>query len=359
MLLFHAVAVVAALSSPAAAAPADPGHILAGAKSAFGYAHSQITTDFQCGWTRGTYMLGLWNYYAISHDAAAREYLQAWGKNYNFSLCNETHHHHHKPPPPPPPLAAGEEGEGQQLLLRHRGPRRLQGACRQDVGLGCQGVHNANNQLCGATYIELYKAGLDSPAPHSASTLASTEAVFAAEMASPSSSNFWSWLDAAFMSMNTWSRLAAVTGDAKYYEKQWTNFNAAMLLPANGDGVDKGTTFGFWNTSQHLFYRDDRYVHTEIYWGRGNGWAMGALVAAIQNGTHDPHRDEYVSIFRLHATKLASIMTVDPKGRGGYWHSSLLNATGYPTPEVGHVTLCPPTTHPSPDNCCPLLVGAG
>ena len=32
--------------------------------------------------------------------------------------------------------------------------------------------------------------------------------------------------------------------------------------------------------------RDDCYVHTEIYWGRGNGWAMGALVAAIQNGTH-------------------------------------------------------------------------
>ena len=38
---------------------------------------------------------------------------------------------------------------------------------------------------------------------------------------------------------------------------------------------------------------------------------MGALVAAIEYGGNsavkDPHRDEYVKIFKLHAAKLASI----------------------------------------------------
>jgi rhamnogalacturonyl hydrolase YesR len=72
------------------------------------------------------------------------------------------------------------------------------------------------------------------------------------------------------MAMNTWSRMGAATGDKKYFTKQWANFEAAMLKPANGK-----TTFGFWNTTDHLFYRDDRFVHTQIYWGRGNGWAMG------------------------------------------------------------------------------------
>ena len=74
------------------------------------------------------------------------------------------------------------------------------------------------------------------------------------------------------------------------------------------------------------------YAHSEIYWGRGNGWAMGALVAAIQNGTHDPHRAKYVEIFKLHAAKLASIITTD--ARGGYWHSSLLDASSFPSPEM-------------------------
>lgn len=234
----------------------------------------------------------------------------------------------------------------------------MQGACEADEPVGCKGVHNANNQLCGATYISSYMAGKVGK-----EALAPTEKVFQEEIdAGVSSNNFWSWLDAAFMSMNTWSRLAAATGEVKYFEKQWANFNAAMLLPANGDGGHKGTTFGFWNTTQHLFYRDDRYVHTvrpatrpaarataparpallpmvslmpplladpqrvlssprppppppvsvqEIYWGRGNGWAIGALVAAIEFGgsteVKDPHREKYVDIFKLQAAKLASI----------------------------------------------------
>jgi unsaturated rhamnogalacturonyl hydrolase len=61
-------------------------------------------------------------------------------------------------------------------------------------------------------------------------------------------------------------------------------------------------------------------------------WAMGALVAAIQNGTHDPHRSKYVELFKLHAAKLASIHSVD--ARGIYWHSSLLDPLGFPTPEM-------------------------
>ena len=235
----------------------DPGHVLADAKRAFNYAHAHITQPthsklhprgFSCNWERATYMLGLWNYFAVSQDADAGQYLQAWGQNYNYKLCAETNHskkpHHHPgcPSPTPPP----------QLPTR----RRLQGACEHDT-LPCVNEHNANNQLCGATYLELGKAGL---APR-AETIADTKRVFAAEMASPSSTNFWSWLDAAFMAMNTWSRLAEVESDPQYYEKQWANFEAAMLLPANGDGESKGTQFGFWNTSQHLFYRDDCYVH--------------------------------------------------------------------------------------------------
>lgn len=283
--------------------------VLADAKSAFGYALKNITTGYECGWTRGTYMIGLWDYYNATGDEAAGTYIKEWGESYKYELC-----------------AKGSEYSDVEYDESAGARRRLQGACEGDQPLGCKGVHNANNQLCGATYISEYMAGLVDK-----TALAPTEKIFQEEIdAMPSSNNFWSWVDAAFMSMNTWSRLGAATGEVKYYAKQWANFNAAMLQPANGDGGHKGTTFGFWNTTQHLFYRDDRYVHTEIYWGRGNGWAMGALVSAIEFGANDPHREDYVKIFKLQAAKLASIASPSD----GCWRSSLLNATGYPTPEM-------------------------
>jgi hypothetical protein len=43
----------------------------------------------------------------------------------------------------------------------------------------------------------------------------------------------WSWVDALFMSMNVYSRLGRITGNASYYEKQWENFRDAALAPAN------------------------------------------------------------------------------------------------------------------------------
>lgn len=283
-----------------------PAAILADGKKAFMYAKTKITTTPGCGWTRGTYMIGLWDYYNASSDPVAKEFLQSWGKHYAYKLC--------------------ARGDTEQEPLG--GPRRrLQGPCEGDK-LPCKGVHNANNQLCGATYAEMFMNMVGS----SPAMLTDTVKIFGEEIAdAPDSNNFWSWVDASFMAMNTWARMGAATGEVKYYEKQWTNFQAAMLLPPDGK-----KTFGFWNSSTHLFYRDDRFLGTSIYWGRGNGWAMGALVAAIKYGHADSHRADYIKIFKLQAAKLASI-----QGPDGAWRASLLNATGYPTPEMtGTSSFC-------------------
>lgn len=154
-------------------------------------------------------------------DPAAKAYLEAWGKSYDYKLC-----------------AKGAEYSDMESTGARR---RMQGACVGDKPLGCKGVHNANNQLCGATYVEMAMAGL---VPLETAT-ADTVKIFGAEIAAaPSSNNFWSWVDAAFMAMNTWARMGAATGEAKYFEKQWSNFNAAMLLPAEGHGSnDEGKTF--------------------------------------------------------------------------------------------------------------------
>merc|ERR1712003_63038 len=93
-----------------------------------------------------------------------------------------------------------------------------------------------------------------------------------------------------------------VTKDSRYWEQQWRMFNfsaygssctsACTRHPENCDG------YCFWNASDVLFYRDDSYLNSQEYWGRGNGWAISALVSAIEFGTADPHRPAYVAIFQ-------------------------------------------------------------
>jgi rhamnogalacturonyl hydrolase YesR len=101
----------------------------------------------------------------------------------------------------------------------------------------------------------------------------------------------------------------------------------------NGVAEGDGATFGFWNATDRLFYRDDSFVHSRVYWARGNGWAISALIAAIEHSSPTaPHRAEYIAVFKQHAAKL--LETQDSDGSGGFWHASLLNGSGYPVPET-------------------------
>ena len=57
---------------PRSGRPQTPTDVLADAKKAFDYAAKNITTSYECGWTRGTYMIGLWDYYNATKCASRR-----------------------------------------------------------------------------------------------------------------------------------------------------------------------------------------------------------------------------------------------------------------------------------------------
>ena len=131
-----------------------------------------------------------------------------------------------------------------------------------------------------------------------------------------------------------------ITGDAGYYESQWIKFNASALsavgkaTPMCSEGAGtapkacwSSETFSFWNTTDSLFYRNGPRDH--VYWARGNGWAISALVSAIEHGLHDPYRARYIDIYKLQAAELKAI-----QGADGAWFSSLLDGKGYPVPET-------------------------
>ena len=133
--------------------------------------------------------------------------------------------------------------------------------------------------------------------------------------------------------MNTYSRLASTaaaaapsTNASVWHEKQWSNFQTAALAPP--DGL---THYGLWNASQGLFYRDSRFVGTSIFWGRGNGWAIGALVAAIANGGTDPHLQDYIAIYKQLAETLKRLAEQEADGA---WRPSLLHPADYPLAET-------------------------
>ena len=89
-------------------------------------------------------------------------------------------------------------------------------------------------------------------------------------------------------------------------------------------------SYGFWNSSASLFYRDDRFLGSSVFWGRGNGWALGALVAAIEWGqVSDPFRTVYRDVFKQHAAKIATLA-----GPDGAWRPSLLHPDLYPHGEA-------------------------
>ena len=97
--------------------------------------------------------------------------------------------------------------------------------------LGC-----ADNQLCGAVYLELYMQGLDRPVPRSASTLHATAAQFDAEISlGKQADGSWHVIDTTYMAMAPLSRLGALTGEQKYFDKQWVNWRSSMLGPPSAD----------------------------------------------------------------------------------------------------------------------------
>ena len=365
--------------------------------------------EASCAWTDSTLLIGAITFAKVSKDAKALEDAEAWGRKHGYMICGQPKQEFATTASATngtgddscrvavPDVAYSGSSSGKTLpaasfgdccehcaavgypkcsyftwystrkqcslqtvsTVAQRSPGALSGwpsggpcppQCRHVSG-GVRGPHGANSQLCGASYIEL------SALSHNATLAVNTMQVLEQEVKNPSSVSDWSWVDALFMSMNTYSRLAATLGaigtpstDAQarqLFEKQWANFYQAALAPANGL-----TAYGFWNSSAGLFYRDSRFYGTEIFWGRGNAWAIGALVAAIRHGNgtasfgarmketaggqgygsgfaSDPHWNEYVTIFRQHAAKLRSII-----GKDGAWRPSLLNPTAYPLGET-------------------------
>ncbi len=181
---------------------------------------------------------------------------------------------------------------------------------------------HADDMALGQSYLDLYLA--DPPPQRDPQRIADTQVILDRLVERPDdpAKDLWWWCDALFMAPPVLTRMSIATGDPKYLsfmEREWAV-----------------TTKSLYDPSHHLYFRDARYLTRKeqngqpIFWSRGNGWVMGALVKVLQTmPVNDPRRPEFVQQFRDMAAEVASI-----QGKDGLWRSGLLDPDSYPLPEI-------------------------
>lgn len=123
----------------------------------------------------------------------------------------------------------------------------------------------------------------------------------------------WWWCDALFMAPQVWVRAYGLTGDSRYRDfmvQEWQATDALLYSPAHA-----------------FYYRDKSFFGKTgadgqpVFWGRGNGWVVGGLVAVLKHlPDDDPARPWFETRFRAMAAALAACQQAD-----GFWRMDLLN----------------------------------
>jgi unsaturated rhamnogalacturonyl hydrolase len=133
----------------------------------------------------------------------------------------------------------------------------------------------------------------------------------------------WWWCDALFMAPPVLARMSVATGDRRYLDymdREWWETSASLYDPA-----------------EHLYFRDSRYFvqkqanGQKVFWSRGNGWVMGALVKVLEVM---PKAATPAAESTLRSTGRWLIGLRAIQGKDGLWRSGLLDPGAYDLPEV-------------------------
>jgi len=132
----------------------------------------------------------------------------------------------------------------------------------------------------------------------------------------------WWWCDALFMAPPVFADMSKATGDKKYLDfmdREWDI-----------------TTNLLYDKNKHLYSRDATFLDKKdkngekLFWSRGNGWVMGAIVRVLKELPKDsPLRPKYEAQLKDMAAEAISIRRDD-----GLWSAGLLDNADYALPEV-------------------------
>lgn len=181
---------------------------------------------------------------------------------------------------------------------------------------------HADDMALGQAYLDLYLA--DPPAQRKPERIADTKAILDRLIARPDdpAKDLWWWCDALFMAPPVLARMYVATGDRKYLdfmEHEWSL-----------------TTSHLYDPTEHLYFRDSRFITKreangrKLFWSRGNGWVMGSLVKILEVlPQDDPMRPHFIQELQEMSASVAAL-----QGPDGLWRSGLLDPQAYDEPEI-------------------------
>lgn len=232
-------------------------------------------------WNRAVYHIGNMEAYAVTGDASYLDYSLAWAERNNWTG------------------APGTDKSQWVYTYGEGGNHVLFGDC----------------QVCFQVYADLY--GI-SPAEN---RVARALEVMGYEI-NTAAVDYLYWVDGLFMVMPVMTRLYKITGDELYLQRMYDYWTYANGIMYDGD--------------EDLYYRDAKYVYPahktlsgkKDFWARGDGWIFAAFARVLADlPLTDPHRDEYISVYRKMARSVAAAQQPE-----GHWTRSMLDpsyAPGY------------------------------
>jgi rhamnogalacturonyl hydrolase YesR len=133
--------------------------------------------------------------------------------------------------------------------------------------------------------------------------------------------DYITYVDGLNMTLPSFARLGVL-------DKNKNNLTAMQTLFTYTEKQAGGA--GLFNETEGLWWRDKKYVNTNTYWSRGNGWAMIAMAkVAAALPANDARRAEYVRVLQKMAAKLKTLQRPD-----GFWNVDLTNPDNFGGPET-------------------------
>ncbi|OLB80170.1 MAG: hypothetical protein AUI14_07705 [Actinobacteria bacterium 13_2_20CM_2_71_6] len=131
----------------------------------------------------------------------------------------------------------------------------------------------------------------------------------------------WNYVDALNMAMPSFARIGVK-------DKSEATLAAMQKLFNYTEKVAGGK--GLFSEADGLWWRDSKYVNTNTFWSRGNGWAAMAMAKVLQAlPANDKRRGEYERVLTKMAAKLATVQRSD-----GFWNVNLGNPNDFAGPET-------------------------
>jgi unsaturated rhamnogalacturonyl hydrolase len=190
-----------------------------------------------------------------------------------------------------------------------------------------EGNGGGDSSCAGQAYCEAFLAD---PKPENVRYYADTKEHF--ERFIINNKNFngyrtWPWQDSLFMGTPVVALLGKITGNEQYYERLVSGFNDASVY--------------LYNSEHHLWYFKDIVglkttpKGNPQFWGRGNGWVMGALTRDLTFMPNDfKRRSELLAYYKDMCAVLAPKQQAD-----GFWRTGLFEPTEFPNPDSSCTTF--------------------